>query len=198
MKKIGFFEVDSRQRAKSRECLVFTPRTVRLRNKLEHLQSVAEKIGAPFIFTTCCAERFVSQANPAAGTLVVPRDPAETGWIQELPACRMINIEKKPEWGDYKKDHEDLVWDMFLHNANTDKLFEKLGVTHWIAYGIGIDLCVSSAAKGLLKLGYDVTVLSDVLVSNAGGTKKTMAQMLDRLYEMGATVKTYSEFIRDF
>lgn len=87
---------------------------------------------------------------------------------------------------------------MFLHNCNAEKMLAELNIPHWVVYGVGIDLCVSSAVKGLIRAGYGVTILSDVLVSNAGGTPETMSQILNQLCEMGAKMQTYAEFLQDF
>lgn len=191
---IGFFEVDGRELHPCRDCLVFVPRATQFEEKLAHLENTAGRLGAPFVYTICCADRFLNPERHAE-SVIVPRDVTSTGWLQQLPGAKRIHLEKPVECGDYQMDAELRVWDMFLHNANAPRLFQALGVKHWVTYGIGIDHCVSSAARGLLKLGYEVTVLSDLLVPNAGGTPKTKAAKLEQLQNLGAHVKTYDELI---
>jgi nicotinamidase-related amidase len=193
---IGFFEVDGRELATSGDSLAFVPRATRFQEKLEHLETVARHLQAPFVFTICCADRFL-EPERKAGSVVVPRGAGSTAWIEQLQGARIIHLEKPRECGDHKMDAELLVWDMFLHNENAPRLFEELKVKHWVTYGIGIDHCVSSATRGLLRLGYDVTVLSDLLVSNAGGNHETMSAMLMQLSKLGARVQTCEEFLRE-
>lgn len=193
-KSIGFFEVDGRELAQCGDCLDFVPRALRFQKKLEHLESHASKSGAPFVYTICCADRFLEPARQAA-SVVVPRDESATGWMAQLSGAKRIHLEKPRECGNYAMDDQLRVWDMFLHNPNAPRLFEQLGIRHWVVYGIGIDHCVSSAAKGLLQLGYDVTVLSDVIVPNAGGNDATKLAMLATLVERGARVQAYEDFV---
>jgi nicotinamidase-related amidase len=193
----GFFEVDGRELANCGDCLAFVPRALRFQKRLEHLESRARHTGSPFVYTICCADRFL-ESDRQAESVVVPLDRTATAWIEQLPGAKRIHLEKPRECGDHAMDAKLLVWDMFLHNANAPRLFEALQVRHWVVYGIGIDHCVSSAAKGLLHLGYEVTVLSDVLVSNAGGNDATRSAMLTKLHELGARIKAYDEFLASF
>ena len=197
MGKIGFFEVCCREKTAQGKGTDYTERSEHFSDRLTHLQTLAKESGGPFVFTICCAERFMP-LDDAGDVVVVPRDTADDGWMKKTMSHSVFNIEKKADSGDIAKDDADLIFDMFLHNPNAGRLIEKLGITQWIVYGVGIDLCVSSAVKGLLKAGLDVTVLTDVLTSNEGGDSESMAKMLDQLREMGATTTTYSEFVSTF
>jgi len=197
LEKIGFFEVCCREKALDSNSTLFEERAVPFDDQLANLQALSVDNGGPLVFTICCACRFLCKGD-SSEMLLIPRDVDDTGWMEEVGEYRIFNIEKKSDDGDIAKGDAERIFDMFLHNANADKLFGKLNVSRWIVYGVGIDLCVSSAAKGLLRLGYDVTILTDVLTSNAEGTPESMREMLDQLCEMGATTTTYSEFIRSF
>ncbi len=197
MDKFGFFEVCCREKALKGVGASFTERSEPFSDRLTHLQNLAQKGGCPFVFTICCAERFVTKDNPD-NVLVVPRDPSDRDWMTKTASHCVFNIEKKPDDGDIEKGDAERIWDMFLHNANAARLIEKLNVDRWVVYGVGIDLCVSSAVKGLLKAGVNVTILIDVLTSNEGGDEESMKRMLDQLSEMGAAAMTYAEFVRNF
>jgi nicotinamidase-related amidase len=197
LKKIGFFEVCCREKASAGNGLSFTERSMPFSERLSNLQALARENGGPFVFTTCCAERFLRKGD-SADVLLIPLDPADNEWMDGIATHCIYNIEKKPDYDDIAKSDAERLFDMFQHNANADKMFAALGILHWVVYGVGIDLCVSSAVKGLLKAGLRVTLLSDVLTSNAGCSPESMTLMLKQLSEMGAKIQTYAEFLRYF
>ncbi len=193
MTRTGIFEVDCREKALNGDGLSFVPRAEPFSERIHRIHELVKDAELPFVFTTCCADRLPTKADPA-GALVVPMDEDDREWVDELPGAKPICIEKTT-WGSPKANTVHCAWDMFRHNGNARRLIEELGVRRWIVYGVGIDLCVSSAAKGLLAAGCKVVILDDILTNNAGGSPESMRRMLDDLGEMGVETMASEDFL---
>ena len=84
---------------------------------------------------------------------------------------------------------------MFQDNGNLVRLLQLLDLSNWVVFGNGMDLCVHCGASGVLKAGFDVTVLSDVLISSVNGTPESMLETLNCLKGAGATSQTLQGFL---
>jgi nicotinamidase-related amidase len=131
---------------------------------------------------------------------VVPRDPGNQTWRQELPGRRLINIEKhhaSPPRESFICRH----FDAFQHNPNAARLFKALDIPLWVVFGHGFDLCVDSAVKGILMSGYRVHLLTDLTAPSAKGygpygTEESRAAILAYLKKIGVTTGTLDAFLR--
>ena len=188
--RFAFFDVDCYEKCDAG--FTFRPRVKPIGNRVEKLHALAEERGVRLVFTTCCDGRMLKPGEDDE-ILFVPVESEKTDWLNKLDASRIIYLHKLA-WGSVKGDIEHVAWDMFLHNKNASRLIQTLNIPQWYVFGNGMDLCVSSAAKGILAAGSGVTLISDVMISSANGTKESMEKTIVDLCAMGAKRTTYDEF----
>lgn len=193
--RFAFFNVDCYERSEKNTGFCFRQRVKPIGRQVETLHSIAEKRNARIVFTTCCDGRMLTP-DEANDILYVPVSDQEAGWLEKLDFARIIYLHKLA-WGSAKEDIKHVAWDMFLHNKNATRLIRKLNIPEWIVFGNGMDLCVSSAAKGILKAGYGVTLIEDVMISSAGGTPESMEKTIADLCDLGAKRKPISVFMEE-
>jgi nicotinamidase-related amidase len=172
-------------------------------DKIDALYAFAQRHDLTVLFTQCCSAPLVDDDNPA-GTLVVPMDGADLGWKEKVKRSRHINIRKRSglEEGSTTNSFICRYFDAFQHNANAGLLLESLDVPVFVLFGHGFDLCVDSAAKGLLAAGYRVHFLTDVSAPSASGygpygTEESGRAILDYLVKIGVSTGTSDEFLRE-
>jgi len=114
---------------------------------------------------------------------------------------RLFNIEKHHH---APLNHSFLCrhFDAFQHNANARRLLQRLNIPRWCLFGHGFDLCVDSAAKGLLIAGCQVHLLTDVLAPSATGygpygTPESGRAILSCLQRVGVTAGVSDDFLRE-
>ena len=75
---------------------------------------------------------------------------------------------------------------------NLSRVIEALGAGGFVVYGVVTEICVLYAARGLLKLGRPVTIVTDAIaaLSEAGSR-----QALDEMRDSGATLSTVAEVL---
>jgi hypothetical protein len=191
--RFGFFDVDSRELDERGLGLTYRPRVLPIVPLLERLYALANAKQYPLVFTTCCSGRMLS-ARGLPGTLFVPLDGAETAWRSRLSDFQRFYLAKRT-CGIPKLNFDCRLFDMFEHNRNAGHLIRKLGVATWVVFGNGFDLCVNSAAHGILNTGLPLIVLEDVRVSSASGTPETERETIRTLRERGAQVMTLQQFL---
>lgn len=205
-KKIGFFDSD---------CLTFDPemkhKTSSLKNfsyrerisphsdKIDKIYEYAEKYDHYMIFTQCCG------ANPTPvendnGILVIPRDIENKDWISKVKNHRIFNIEKIYESRTPMESFNCRHFDTFQHNSNADILLRILDIEKWVVFGHGLDLCVDTSIKGIIKNGYKAILLTDVIKPSATGygpygTKESEKEILSYLIKIGVEMKKINEVI---
>jgi hypothetical protein len=193
--KYAFFNVDCHERAKDGPGFICRPRVKPIGKKVDQLHEFAKERDVRIVFTTCC-DGLMLKPDEADDILFVPVEAEDQSWIENLNSRRIIYLHKLA-WGTPKEDIKHVAWDMFLHNRNATRLIQKLNIPQWIVFGNGMDLCVSSAAKGILRAGYDVTLIEDVMISSANGTPESMEKTIADLCSMGATRKSIDEFFAE-
>ena len=191
--RFGLFDVDSRELAESGDGLAFRPRVHPIVPQLQRLYSLAEAKRYPLVFTTCCSGRMLPPLG-LPGTCFVPLDGAGTSWRAALDGCRQFYL-AKPTHGDPALNFACRDFDMFQHNRNAVHLLRELGVETWVVFGNGFDLCVGSAARGILRAGLTLILLEDVRVSSAGATPQSEAETLRALCRQGVRLMTFDSFI---
>jgi len=166
--------------------------------KLDALYALAKEHDLTLVFTQCCSSRPVTPgAHP--DVLVVPRDPSDQSWAEQVGRYRLINIEKvydAPLTESFICRH----FDTFQHNPNARRLFELLDIPKWVVFGHGFDLCVDSSVKGILASGYRAHILTDVLAPSASGygpygTEESGRSILEYLERIGVTTGSLGEFL---
>lgn len=191
----AFFDVDCHERTEGEPGFCFRPRVKPIGEKVNELYCFAKERDARIVFTTCCDGRML-KSDETTDILFVPVNPDDTDWLNKLDSSRIIYLDKLA-WGSPKEDIRHVARDMFLHNGNATRLFHELDIPHWVVFGNGMDLCVSSAVKGILNAGFQVTLIEDVMISSAGGTAQSMEKTINDLCVLGATRKTISEFMKE-
>jgi nicotinamidase-related amidase len=82
-------------------------------------------------------------------------------------------------------------------------LIKELDVYEWVVFGNGLDFCVDNAVKSLLRTGYKVTFLEDVMISSAtgygnSGTVESRKATYKNWIEMGAVMQTFERFLQSY
>lgn len=190
--RFGLFDVDSRELDGSRRQLGFRPRVVPLASSLQRLYALAAVHQYPLVFTTCCSGSMPGPSD-VPGMLYIPLDPADLSWLGRVEEYQLFHVAKKAH-GDPARNSACRAYDMFQDNPHVSRLLRALQVETWVVFGNGFDLCVGSAARGILDAGLPLIVLEDVRISNAGGTAESERNTFDELRGRGARVMSLSQF----
>ena len=191
--RFGLFDADCRELDESGRGLAFRPRVRPIVPQLEQLYALAEAKEYPLVFTTCCSGRML--APPGLPNICfVPLDAAETSWRAALGGCRQFYLAKHT-CGHPQTNFDCRAFDMFHYNANAGPLLRDLGVERWVVFGNGFDLCVRSAARGILRIGLELTLLEDVRISSAGATPQSESETFRALRQQGARLMTFQSFM---
>ena len=177
------------------------PRMQPVAEKLDALYAFAKQNDLTMVFSQCCSARTIrSDSHP--DVLVVPLDGNNRGWVDRVADSRLFNLEKR-HGGAQNESFICRYFDTFQHNQNARHLFQLLDIPRWVLFGHGFDLCVDSAAKGILTAGYGVHLLTDVIASSATGygpygTEESKQAILDYLKKIGVTTGTLPELLQEF
>ena len=93
-------------------------------------------------------------------------------------------------------NHEQIIvesqtFDIF-ESINTDKIVKKLDAKTFVVFGVATDYCVKAAALGLLKRGYNVSLITDATKSI---TKEGNGKALNEIKNAGAVFITTDDII---
>ena len=93
-------------------------------------------------------------------------------------------------------DHDQIIvesqtFDIF-ESTNTDKIVKKLDVQNFVVFGVATDYCVKAAVLGLLKRGYNVSLVADATTAI---TIKGEEQSLNEMKDAGAVYTTTKDVI---
>jgi nicotinamidase-related amidase len=191
--RIGFFDADCRELNEKGSGLAYRSRVRPIVPQLEQLYALAEARGYPLVFTTCCSGRMLLPPGlPGVG--FVPLDVGDASWRATTGNLRQFYLAKHA-CGQPKANFDCRAFDMFQYNANAARLLRELGVGTWVVFGNGFDLCVGSAARGILQAGMDLILLEDVRISSAGATPQSEQQTLSSLRNLGARQMTLRSFM---
>ena len=86
---------------------------------------------------------------------------------------------------------ESQTFDIF-ESTNTDKIVKKLDVQNFVVFGVATDYCVKAAVLGLLKRGYNVSLVTDATTAI---TIKGEEQSLNEMKDAGAVYTTTKDVI---
>lgn len=197
----GFFDVDCRELDTAGTGLGFRPRVEPLAATLNRLYAFIHERGTPLLFTTCCSGRPLVPGAPP-DVLFVPRAAESREWLAHVGEHRRFYLEKR-HCGNPQANYCEQAFDVFRHNANVVSLLKRLNVPRWVVFGNGFDFCVHSTARGLLRHGFQVHLLTDVMIAAArgygeygeSGTEANRRRILDELAAQGATLGTLQELL---
>ena len=191
--RFGLFDADCRELDESGSGLVYRPRVLPIVPKLEQLYSVADSKQYPLVFTTCCSGRMLQPAG-LSGVCYVPLSDKEPSWRAELSKCRRFYAAKHT-CGNPARNFACQAFDMFQYNANLRALLQELEVQTWVLFGNGFELCVGSAARGILEAGLGLILLEDVRISSVVSTPDSERATLGKLGKQGAKIMTLQSFL---
>jgi len=196
---IGLWEVDCRELSEDGKKLKLRPRVEPLAAKLNKLYSLARRCALTTVFTTCCSGTMPDNGE-REDFLFVPRQGNETGWESRLGDFPLIYLEKVT-CGDPRLNFQCRAFDVFHGNRNVERLLFLLGISTWIVFGNGFELCVASSVEGILNAGYRVQLITDLLVQSAGsygdfGTDESKARVIGGLRADGVETLFLRELIQ--
>jgi len=86
---------------------------------------------------------------------------------------------------------ESQTFDIF-ESINTDGIVSKLDACNYVVFGVATDYCVKAAVLGLLKRGYNVSLVTDATkaITKEGGEKS-----LNEMKDAGAVFTTTKEVV---
>ena len=93
-------------------------------------------------------------------------------------------------------DHEQIIvesqtFDIF-DSINTDEIAKKLDARSYVVFGVAADYCVKAAVLGLLKYGYNVSLVTD---ATKAITKEGKEEALKEMKDAGAVFTTTEDVI---
>ena len=93
-------------------------------------------------------------------------------------------------------DHEQIIvesqtFDIF-EGINTDEIVKKLDAHNYVVFGVAADYCVKEAVLGLLKYGYNVSLVTD---ATKAITKEGKEEALKEMKDAGAVFTTTEDVI---
>ncbi len=93
-------------------------------------------------------------------------------------------------------DHEQIIvesqtFDIF-DSINTDEIAKKLDARSYVVFGVAADYCVKAAVLGLLKYGYNVSLITD---ATKAITKEGKEETLKEMKDAGAVFTTTEDVI---
>ena len=86
---------------------------------------------------------------------------------------------------------ESQTFDIF-ESINTDGIVNKLDACNYVVFGVATDYCVKAAVLGLLKRGYNVSLVTD---ATKAITKEGEGKSLNEMKDAGAVFTTTKEVV---
>lgn len=192
-KRFAFFDVDCLEMNETGDGLSLRPRVQPLAEAIHRIHALAESIGAPMVFTSCCSSR-MPQPGDLPDTVFVPLDPTDRTWEDQVADHRRFYLQKRT-YGDPKENAARRAFDMFQDNGNADRLVRALGAEEWIVFGNAFDLCVNCCAQGLLSAGQRICLLTDVAAPSALSTSESFRETVEALSQRGVRASTLGELL---
>ena len=119
--------------------------------------------------------------------------------IEASTCSNNITIENRElEITEAIMDHEQIIvesqtFDIF-ESVNTDKIIKKLDAQNFVVFGVATDYCVKAAVLGLLKRGYNVSLVTDATKSI---TKEGNEKALNKMKNAGVVFTTTEDIIKE-
>ena len=116
----------------------------------------------------------------------------------EASTCHdnIIIENREQEVAESMMGHEQIIvesqtFDIF-ESINTDEIIKKLVACNYVVFGVATDYCVKAAVLGLLKRGYNVSLVTDATKSI---TKEGNEKSLNEMKDAGAVFTTTKDII---
>ena len=191
--RCAFFDVDTRVVNTHGKGLVVGPRAVPIGSQLSQLFAFASQWQIPVVATTCVQTPPIADAL-SPETVHVRQNGDQGPALARVGSASAIFIERR-SCGDGDINTARRVFDVFHTNPNASECIRRTGIHHWAVFGISLEYCLRGVCLGLCRLGMDVTVLVDAVVSSARQCGKTRDQVLAELVSAGARLQTTAAFL---
>ena len=166
----AFFDVDTQNDFMGKNGALYVNGAEDIHNLLKELTKYAMNNGIPIVGSVDAHSRDDPELKvfgphclkDTYGGLKIP----ETYHVRTLriPNKRIDNLAKLAECLRTQKYRalylEKQTTDVFS-NPNTEELLRNLGADEFVVYGVATDFCVRDAVLGLLKRGYNVSIVGD-------------------------------------
>jgi nicotinamidase/pyrazinamidase len=190
--KAVFFDIDSQLDFLYPAGALYVPNAERIVGAIGRLNRCAAQHGIPVVSTTDAhfeddPEFRVWPHHCVAGTTGQHKAEAtllEKRTVVSNRVCDLSIID-----GAQQIIVEKQTVDVFAA-PNLSRVIERLGGERYVVYGVVTEICVLSAARGLLKTGRPVTVVTDAI---APLNAQDSARALDEIRQGGGQLATASE-----
>lgn len=198
-KKIGFFDVDSRELSEDGKELSFRDRVSPIIKKLDLLYDFAYKNKIKILFSTCCSGRFLKK-NSFDYVLYVPLSKKDRSWEKKIDNFRYYYIAKRT-YNNPRKNSEACLYNIFRYNENCMDLIKKLKIKKWVIFGNGFNFCVYNICKKMLKNNIKIIILKDTVIQGIKQNKNDNLEtqkikILEELKKDKAEIMTQKEFFK--
>jgi nicotinamidase/pyrazinamidase len=190
--KTVFFDIDSQLDFLYPAGALYVPHAERIVGALAHLNRCAARHGIPVVSTTDAhfendPEFRVWPHHCVAGTM--GQHKAEATLLEKRAVVPNRDCDLSIIGGARQIIVEKQTVDVFAP-PNLSRVIERLGGDRYVVYGVVTEICVLSAARGLLKTGKPVTVVTDAIATlNA----QDSARALDEIRRGGGQLATVAE-----
>ncbi len=190
----ALFDVDTRERYAAPNGPRYRKRAEVIRPQVERLLEAATIANAKVIATTCANTSCIPMGGTfQAGSLWVSQEPDVLDWKKKLLHNQLILLEKRT-CGSVQANTEMRAWEVFNRNPHAKDVIVSLNIPNWIVYGHSVESCVASTVRGIMALGFDVTIIRDAVVSFNGKVEDSN-DTLACLGDEGAFLSTTDEFL---
>ena len=189
---IAFFNVDTQQPSEDMDRLVFRPRVTPMVSQLQAMLDFADANDVLTVCTACVNAGPVEKVLPE-GALFISAAADDVRWFGHLDGFRQIWIQKLA-CASRDLNIENRVFDLFYTNPHTGYVVEELLIPHYVVFGDSAGYCTRTTAEGLLRLGYQVTLISDA-IGKGINTEQEKEVILQELCDEGAKCCTTEEFL---
>jgi nicotinamidase/pyrazinamidase len=190
--KTVFFDIDTQLDFLYPAGALYVPKAERIVPAIAHLNRLAARHGMPVVSTTDAhfeddVEFKIWPRHCVAGT--IGQHKAESTLLEKRVAIPNRECDL-PIAGAQQIILEKQTVDAFA-TVNLGRIIELLGAERYVLYGVVTEICVLHAARGLLKTGKPVVVVTDAVeglkaadserafeeIRAAGGTLTTIADL---------------------
>jgi nicotinamidase/pyrazinamidase len=177
--KTVFFDIDSQLDFLYPAGALYVPRAERIVPAIAHLNRFAAAHGIPVVSTVDAHAE-----NDPEFSVWPPHCVAGT-WGQRKAEATLVD-------GTSQIIVEKRTVDVF-QSPNLVRVVERLSAVRYVVYGVVTEICVLFAARGLLKTGKPVTLVTDAVESL---TPEASARALEEVLAAGGRLATVSEICR--
>jgi nicotinamidase/pyrazinamidase len=189
--KTVFFDIDSQLDFLYPAGALYVPKAERIVPAIAHLNRFAAQRGIPVVSTTDAhfeddVEFTIWPRHCVAGT--IGQHKADSTLLENRVVIPNRECDLTIE-GAQQIVVEKQTVDVFAA-PNLGRIVERLGADRYVVYGVVTEICVLNAARGLLKTGKPVTVVTD---ASEGLKSQDSKRALDEIRAAGGALATVGQ-----